>query len=59
MLDVSEERKVKVSRWSKLLNLPSISILVLFHYRELMWSNGKIPDFEQDERGMTWKLFGP
>jgi hypothetical protein len=34
-------------------------MLVLFYYRELMWSIGKIPDFEQDERGMTSKLFGP
>jgi hypothetical protein len=33
-------------------------MLVLFYYRELMWSIGNIPDFEQDERGMTWKLFG-
>ncbi len=59
MLDVFEGRKAEASRWSKLLNLPSISMLVLFYYRELMWSIGKIPDFEQDERGMTWKLFGP
>jgi hypothetical protein len=50
MPDVFEERKVEASRWSK-LNLPSISMLVLFYYRELMWSNGKIPDFEQNERG--------
>jgi len=41
-LDVSEERKVEASRWSKLLNLPSISMLV-FYYRELMWSTGKFP----------------
>ena len=42
-LDVFEERKVEASRWSKLLNLPSISMLVLFYYRELMWSTGKFP----------------
>lgn len=42
-LDVFEERKVEASRRSKLLNLPSISMLVLFYYRELTWSTGKFP----------------
>jgi len=35
----------------KLPNLPHMSMLVLFYQRELMWSIGEIPDFEQRRAG--------
>jgi hypothetical protein len=34
-------------------------MLVLFYYRELMWSIGNIPDFEQDERGHDLEVVRP
>ena len=58
-LDVFEERKVEgVSA----VETPQTS--VHFHACSFLLSgvdvvHREIPDFQQDERGMTWKLFGP